>query len=126
MSNNYLREFVIGSSFLIFFPYFLVVYALTLKNKTNYQFSKYVFIAPFVLGMMNVFSLLLANTFGFNTYQRYLVASFLAPTVVAIFSYVSNAYKFTSWQEWSLYFFILYLGYFVMFNLILKHIDESI
>ena len=59
---KYLKQFVIGSSYLIFLPFFLLVKN-SLPEKT-YSYYTYTITAPVYFGVWNVLSLVLAEYFG--------------------------------------------------------------
>jgi hypothetical protein len=124
MHHEYLRAFVIGSSFLVFIPFFFIVLQFNPK-KMNYQYSSYTFIAPFVLGLFNVFSLFIARLFHLSRRFRYLLISLLAPTVVVCTILFMKLYNFTK-TEWYSYIWKLYLFYFVLFNINVYLLDKYV
>ena len=79
--NEYLKAFVIGSSFLVYFPYFIGVLNAPTKN---FSYEIYTFIGPLGLGITNAFSVLLAKTFDLTIDQRFLIISLLTPTIVIL------------------------------------------
>ena len=72
MINQYLRAFVIGSSCLVFLPYFYVVSHFT-KEKFNFDYMTYTFLAPPSLGLMNMISLFME--FSYSTVSNVLGTS---------------------------------------------------
>lgn len=123
MINPYLRAFVIGSSVLVFLPYFIIVRSSI--NKT-YSYDDYTFLAPVGLGCFNMLSLILANYLNLTKKYRFLLISLLAPTLVAIFTYVIEAYNYTDINQWFNHVWKLYLLYFVVFNYIVYYLDSNI
>ncbi len=124
MVNEYLRAFVIGSSFLVFFPYFYSVYGFE-KEKFNFDYDTYTFLAPPTLGLMNVVSLLISKQFNINKKFRFLLASFIAPTLVLITITFFNVYNYTL-KEWISHIIQLYLLYFIVFNAVIYTLDKYI
>ena len=124
MKNTYLRAFVIGSSFLVFLPYFWAVSGFK-KSKFNFDFTYYVFIAPPALGVMNMVSLLITDYFHLTNRMRYLIASVIAPTCILMLVKYFNIYNYTK-EEWIQHIFYLYLLYFVVFNFIVYFLDKYI
>jgi len=114
MYNEYLRAFVIGSSFLVFAPFFFFVSRFNPK-KINFDYVPYTFFAPIGLGLMNVFSLIIANMLHLSTRMRYLVIGFLAPTFVTFLILFLKAYNYTK-SEWFNHIWKLYLFYFFIAN----------
>jgi len=124
MSYEYLRAFVIGSSFFVFFPYLFVVSQFDPK-KFNFNYKMYSFIAPIGLGLANVISLFIANSFKLTREMRYLVISLLAPTFVIALVYFLKIYNYTS-SEWLYHIFKVYLMYLFMFNCIVYLLDKYV
>lgn len=121
MMNPYIRAFVIGSSVLVFLPYFIIVRSSV--NKT-YSYDDYTFLAPFGLGFFNVLSLILANYLNLTKKYRFLLISIVAPTLVAIFIHVIQAYNYTNINQWLNHIWKLYLLYFIVFNFVVYYLDK--
>jgi hypothetical protein len=125
MSNQYLRAFVIGSSFLVFIPYFIAVKSFD-KKLVNYTYENYTLYAPIGLGLYNVLSLYIANKFNLTKKNRLFLISILAPTLVALTVYFLKAYNYTTLDQWFNHIWKLYLLYFVVFNLIVYYLDKHV
>ena len=94
MSNEYLRSFVIGSSCLVFLPYFYIVSNFD-PRQFNFDYTLYTYFAPIALGIMNLISLLLAKKFNISTKNRFLYTSIIAPTMVLFTVIYFNIYNYT-------------------------------
>ena len=125
MPNQYLRAFVIGSSFFVFIPYFIAVRSFD-KNLVNYSYENYTLYAPIGLGLYNVLSLYIANKFNLTKKNRLFLISILAPTLVALTVYFLKAYNYTTLDQWFNHIWKLYLLYFVVFNLIVYYLDKHV
>ena len=125
MSNQYLRAFVIGSSFFVFIPYFIAVRYLSEQKLINYSYENYTLYAPIGLGLYNILSLYIANKFNLTKRNRFLFISLLAPTLVALGVYTRKAYNYTSIQ-WFNHIWKLYLLYFVVFNFVVYYLDKHV
>lgn len=123
MTKQYLRAFIIGSSVLVFLPYFIIVRSLA--NKT-YSYDDYTILAPIGLGLLNVLSLILANYLNLTKKYRFLLISLLAPSIVAIGIYITKAYNYRTTSQWFNHIWKLYLLYFIVFNFIVYYIDSNI
>uniref|UniRef100_A0A6C0ASE5 Uncharacterized protein n=1 Tax=viral metagenome TaxID=1070528 RepID=A0A6C0ASE5_9ZZZZ len=124
MDNEYLRAFVIGSSCLVFLPYFFCV--LQFKKKDfNFSYKSYTFLAPVALGLMNVLSLFLAKQFNLSKENRYLLISVLAPTLVLATIILLKVYNYTR-QKWASHIINLYIFYFIIWNLLVYNLDKYI
>lgn len=122
--NEYLRAFVIGSSFLVFIPFFYAVSNFD-RKKINFDYIPYTFLAPFALGVMNVASLIISNYFGFTKNMRFLFMSIFAPTCVLITVYYFGIYNYTI-EEWINHIWKLYLLYFIVFNIVVRLLDKYV
>ena len=126
MNNQYLRAFVIGSSFFVFIPYFWIASSLDKKN-LNYSYKFYSFLAPIALGLFNVLSLYLAKIFKFSKKLRFFTISLIAPTLVGLFVYLFNLYNnLNNFSNWFNYLLKLYLLYFIVFNFDVYLLDKYI
>lgn len=126
MSNEYLKAFVIGSSFLVFFPYLFIVSSFD-KNTINFSYIYYSFLAPITLGAFNVLSLYLAKLFNLTSRNRFLLLSFIAPTLIALTVYFLKAYNnLNNFSSWLNYLIKLYLLYFFVYNFDVYLLDSFI
>jgi hypothetical protein len=126
MANQYLRAFVIGSSFFVFIPYFLAVRFLSEQKWINYSYENYTLYAPIGMGLYNVFSLYIANKMNITKRYSLLLMSMIAPTLVAIGTYILKAYNYTTVNQWFNHIWKLYLVYFIVFNFILYYLDKYV
>jgi len=124
MSHEYLRAFVIGSSFLVFFPFFYIVSKMDPKYR-NYSYVSYTFIAPVFLGFANMFSLFLQNTFHLSKENRFLSISLLAPTIVFFYVIYSKVYNWSK-KGMTYYPIYLFLLYFIVWNFVVYSLDSYV
>ena len=61
---TYLREFIVGSSYFVFLPFFYIVK--NSKIKRNYSYYQYTLVAPVWFGIWNIISLIIAEYFGLS------------------------------------------------------------
>lgn len=121
---EYLRAFVIGSSFLVFLPHFLAVAGLD-ERKLNYTYKQYTFVAPLYYGLMNMLSLFIALQFGLSSRQRYLLIGTLSPLIVISFSYTFQTYDYKG-SEWLKYGVGLFMKHFLIWNLVVYFLDKYV
>jgi hypothetical protein len=124
MLNEYLRAFVIGSSFPVFVPFFYSVSRFE-KEKFNFNYEAYTFLAPPSLGFMNVISLFLANQLNINKKLRFLLTSLIAPTLVLCSVIFFNIYNYT-FEDWVSHIVQLYLLYFIVVNVVIYNLDKYV
>ena len=121
---EYLRAFVIASSFLVFLPHFIAVAGLD-ETKINYTYKQYTFVAPLYYGLMNMLSLYIALQFHLSNRQRYLVIGTLSPLIVISFSYFFKTYDYKG-NEWLQYGLGLFIKHFLIWNLIVYTLNEYV
>ena len=120
---KYLREFVIGSSYCVFILHFIEVYHN--KNK-NYTYGAYTFLAPIWLGVWNVISLMIAEKYGLNRRERYLLVSLIAVFSIINIVFCFNTYKFIDTKSSRRYIFGIILKYLFIWNVIVYYLDKYV
>ena len=121
---EYLRAFVLGSSFLVFFPHFAAVANLD-ERKLNYTYKEYTFVAPVYYGLMNMVSLYLALLFQLSDRHRYILIGSISPIIVISFSYFFKTYDYKG-IEWAKYGIGLFIKHFLIWNLIVYYLNKLI
>jgi len=121
---GYLRAFVIGSSFFVFFLFFFFVSRFDPK-KFHYPYKKYTLIAPLFLGIMNMVALWIARTWNLTRRMKYFIVSILAPVCVLAFVYLANIYTYTR-ADWISHIIGMFLLYSFICNVILYELDSRI
>jgi len=101
---EYIKEFLIGSSYIVSLPFFYFVY--NAPNK-NYDFLSYVMGSPIWFGIGNVISLILAEKLGLSMRMRFLMISIISSFSMMFLAKHFKAYKFTNLQWKEYYRFIL-------------------
>ena len=124
MSNEYLRAFVIGSSFFVFLPYFFLVSRFNTKD-FNFTYVPYTFLAPVALGLMNMLSLFIASRFNLTKKNRYLLISILAPSMVTFTILFFKLYNYPI-ERWIRHIVKLYLLYFFVWNVVVYNLDKYV
>ena len=56
---KYLKEFILGSSYLVFLPFYYTVY--NSQSKKTYSYYQYTLAAPVWFGLWNIISLIIAE-----------------------------------------------------------------
>lgn len=119
---SYLKEFIIGSSYLVFLPFF---YAVKNSVNKNYSYYYYTMAAPFGFGLWNIISLLIAEHFGLSKRQRFLVISIISSLTIMTISFYSKSYNFTR-EEWKTYFLNISVRYLIIWNIVIYYLDKYI
>lgn len=121
---QYLRAFVIASSFLVFLPHFLAVANLD-ESRLNYTYKQYTFVAPVYYGLMNMLSLYVALRWGLTSRQRYVLIGTLSPLIVISFAYLLKTYDYQG-TEWVQYGAGLFLKHFLIWNVVVYSLNKFV
>jgi hypothetical protein len=121
---EYLRAFVIGSSFLVFLPHFIAVAGLD-ESRLNYTYKQYTFVAPLYYGVMNAISLYIALRLKLSDRQRYILIGVLSPLIVISFSYLFKTYDYQG-PQWMTYGAGLFVKHFLIWNIIVYYLNRVV
>ena len=118
---NYLKQFIIGSSYIVFFPFFYSV-----KNnqpKKNYKYQDYTLVAPLWFGLWNVISFQLAKYLNLTLKQRFILISIISSLSIMMIATYLNSYNFTK-KEWKKYYIYIFIKYMFVWNIIIYNIEK--
>jgi hypothetical protein len=119
---KYLKEFIIGSSYIVFFPYFYSVNKLSNKQK-NYSYYEYTLVAPIWLGLWNVLSLIIAEKYNLTDRMRFIVISIISSICIMIIATKIGSYNYTN-EKWMEYYFYIFLKYFFVWNFVVYNLEK--
>ena len=119
---KYLKQFILGSSYLVTLPFFYA--AGKIKDK-KYSYYDYTLIAPVWLGLWNVISLIIATHFGLTMRQRFLMLTLITYSLSLIIVKYIDAYKYTQ-TEWNNYYIRLFVKHFIIWNVIVYNLEKYI
>ena len=120
---KYLKQFIIGSSYLVFFPFFYSV-----KNnqpKKTYNYYDYTLVSPLWFGIWNIISLIIAENLNLTLNQRFIVISIISSLSIMIIATYLKSYNFTK-KEWKKYYIYIFLKYMFVWNIIILNIEKYI
>ena len=120
---KYLKQFVVGSSYLVFLPFFYAVH--NQQPKKTYNYYDYTLLAPVWFGLWNIISLLLAEYFNLTMRQRYVLVSVLSSISVMMIATYMETYKFTK-DEWTRYYLKIFIKYMLVWNIVIYNIEKYI
>ena len=120
---KYLKQFVIGSSYIVFAPFFYAVEKS--QPKKTYSYYDYTLIAPVWFGIWNIISLLLAEYFNLTMRQRYILVSILSSLSVMVIATYLKSYNFTT-EEWKKYYLYIFIKYMLVWNIIIYNIEKNL
>ena len=117
---KYLREFVIGSSLLVFFPFFIGFHNLKKKETSYFNYS---LMAPLWFGVWNIISLYFAKYFKLSTKTRFLLISLITYSIIVTYNTYNNVYDFTQ-KEWYIYYLGMLILYLFIWNVVIYNIEK--
>ena len=118
---NYLRSFVIGSSYLVFISFFYAVK--NIQHKKTYSYYHYTLLAPVWFGLWNMFSLYLARKFKLSLRMRFLIISVISSLYIMAIAMYIQSYNFTR-SEWYKYCVYVFVKYLIVWNLIIYNLEK--
>ena len=122
--NEYLRAFIIGSSWPVFVYYFYVVAQYNFAKK--YSYEHYTLFAPVFLGILNMFGLFLSKYYYLTRVNRFLITGLIGATLVSIFITIFKVYDFTTTERWIQQYVGLYIIYLFVYGVVANLIDYFI
>lgn len=122
--NEYLRQFIIGSSLPTVVAFYISVMNIKSGVK-NYSYETYTVVAPLFIGIMSMLSVLLDKKYNLGDKKRYLYTSLISATIVCIFATLTKSYNFTI-QEWIFYYVTIFIRHIITYNLIIYFLNQRI
>jgi len=150
---KYLREFVIGSSYLVVVLFYRSVYNAIQKKKMTdpdyfdtlpdknvpflwnqiwtddyeyYSYFRYTITAPIYFGIWNVLSLLIANHFNLSFRMRFVVISIISSLFMMSFQTIYNIYDFKNNEDFRKYYIHIFIKYMLIWNIIIYNLEKYI
>ena len=123
--TQYLKSFIIGSSWPVFIIFFYGTSQFDPKV-LNYSYQSYSFTAPIYLGMMNVLATFIGNIFGFSLRQRMIVGGLISGlTIMAIIKYFQTVKfdKFDKFDNIWQHYITIFLTHLFVFNFIIYYLE---
>ena len=120
---KYLKQFIIGSSFLVFAPFYYAVQ--NNQPKKTYNYYTYTLLAPVWFGVWNIISLILAQQFNLSMRERFLLISVISSfSIMALATYLQS-YRFTR-KEWTNYYKYIFIKYILVWNIIVYNLEKKL
>ena len=120
---EYLKSFIIGTSLIIWLPFFIKVKnSKTIKKYTYYE---YTLLLPTLLGLLNVISLIIAKQFKLSRRLRFLVISIITIILLIVITKHFEIYQYTE-DEWNNYYLNISLIYLFVWNIIIYNLEKYI
>lgn len=119
---KYIKQFIIGSSYPVFFSFYYSV-----KNsqpKKTYKYYDYTMVAPLWFGLWNIISLIIAEKFNLSNRLRFILISLLSSVSIMIIATKLKSYKFNS-QEWKKYYLYILVKYLVVWNIVIFNLENN-
>lgn len=123
---KYLKQFVIGSSYLVFVPFLYLLNKYEKSGFLNYGLNNYGLLAPLWWGMWNIISLILAEIFNLSLKMRFLIISIISAVTILIYARTMKVYNFTNETQWFNYYIFIIVSYLIIWNIIVYNIEKHI
>ena len=118
---KYLKQFVVGSSYLVFAHFYYAVQ--NNRPKKTYDYYNYTLIAPVWFGVWNIISVLLAEYFNLTQRQRFILISILSSISVMIIATYLKSYNYTT-EEWINYYSYIFIKYMLIWNIVIYNLEK--
>lgn len=122
--DEYLKQFLIGSSIPVVIPFYISVMNIN-PNIKNYSYSNYTLIAPIYFGIMTMLSLFLAKKYNLDNRNRFLLIGIISATLVCTFSTLTKSYNFTT-KEWIIYYISIFIRHILTYNITIYYLNKFI
>lgn len=120
---TYLKEFILGSSYFVFLPFFYIVK--NSQKERNYSYYHYTLVAPLWFGLWNIISLIIAEYFGLSKRLRFLLISIISYISILLFVSYFQTYKMSP-HEWRKYYISQLVRYLLIWNIVIFYLDKYI
>ncbi len=122
--NEYLKSFVIGSSWFAFIIFFYAVYSYEQQNIINYKFDEYTFKAPIVLGLIALIAKYIYLNTNLSLWKSLLLTSICSSILVMIGITVNKSYSFKSQKRWYLQYLTILIGHTFTFTIVVYNLEK--
>ena len=117
---KYLREFIIGSSILVLFPFYYGTYYNTYRK---YSYYNYTLAAPLWFGLWNIISLIIAEKFNLSKRLRFFNISIIS--LLSIY-FIAHFYYDKTQKQWLFYYLQQFIAYMITWNIIIFYLYKYI
>lgn len=116
-----IRAFALGSSALIFVPFYLMVLAIP-DVKKNLNVSTYALTASIYFGTMSVLIVLLQKWSEISLWKSIFYVNLASIIIVCTVITIYHTYEFQSWERWLLQYLLIALGHSFAFFAVLRNL----
>ena len=124
--KEYLKSFVIGSSWLCFILFFFAVNEYSKQKIINYTYEGYTFKAPIALGLIAVVAKYIYLNYNLSQRWSLFITSIFSSVCVMIGITYFKSYKFTSNKRWLLQYLTILIGHSFIFTFIVHFLEKNI
>ena len=121
--SEYLKSFVIGSSWFVFIMFFMAVYNYNEKKIINYNYDDYTIKAPLFLGCASVFAKFLHLNYNLSLKKSLFITSLITFTIVSTGITIFKSYKYKSFKQWCEQYLTVFVGHLLTFNYIVYKLE---
>lgn len=120
---KYLKQFIIGSSYLVFLPFYYAVY--NLRPEKTYSYYNYTLVSPLWFGIWNVISLIIAEYLSLSLRLRFILVSILSSFSIMTIAKYFKSYNFTK-AEWNRYYIHIFIKYLIVWNFVIYLLEKNL
>jgi len=119
---NYLKAFIIGSSWpVVIIPF--ILYFSAIDKPSNLK--TYAIYAPYYIGIMNIVSLALQDIFQLSTQNRLILITLISSLLIIYIVKSNNIYNFSD-RKWQKYYLLSLTLHFIIYNIIIYNMERII
>ena len=122
--KEYIKSFIIGSSWLVFVMFFVAVYNYNKNKIINYSYDEYTMQAPLFLGCASVFAKFLHLKFKLSLKKSLFLTSLITFIIISTSITVFKSYKFKSNMRWYKQYLTILIGHLIAFNIIVYNLEN--
>ena len=125
MNKDYLKSFIIGSSFPSFIIFFIAVSYFLLYEKTGLMnYHRYSILAPLGIGLMSLFAKYIHLNYNMKLKDTYLIISLISAFFISSFITTIQTYNFEiRSRRGIIQYLLIFTGHLLVYNKIIYPLD---
>ena len=121
--KEYVKSFVIGSSWLVFILFFIAVSSYNKTKIIKYSYDDYTKEAPFLLGCAAVFAKFIHLNYNISLRKSLFLTSLITFSIISTYITFWDLYKFKTNMRWYKQYLLVFIGHFIAFNIIVYNLE---
>ena len=121
MSSSVLKSFILGSSAVVFVPFYIAVLSIP-ESKINLK--TYAILAALYFGTMNALAAILRAAFGLSLWNSLLFVTILSILIVSITITIKKPYDFQTKERWLLQYLFIAIGHSFAYLVLIYNMEK--